>query len=581
MMPERKALKIGTRGSKLALWQARHVSELLRRIHPGLEVELEIIKTKGDELTDVKLTPALGRSFFVKEIEDALLAGTVDLAVHSLKDLGTTMPEGLILGAVPERASPHDCLVAMTPVTLETLPQGAKVATSSLRRKAQIRSARPDLELVDIRGNLDTRVGKLKAGGYDALVLAEAGLDRMGIEGVERCRIEAEVMMPAVGQGALGIQIRAADDELLERLRALEHPESRAAVDTERSFLRVLEGGCQVPAGALAVCRKKTIRVSAIVSDPEGRRMLRAEDKGSAAEAAALGERLARAMLEMGARSLMALSRATALILCVALLGLAGEARAQADVTQVKFGEKAIDVTSVILGESATIPLVAAAPGSSRGRLFQLPGPRAAGLNVSDLPENAHLGLLDPGGAVLAIGPAAELAKSLVSKPLTFRYILETPGSWFAQHAVGPGSKASFVARRTVVTHVVLGANKLEVECVADDESRSRGLMFRKEMPEEHGMLFIFQSEHRLSFWMKNTYLPLSIAFMDKEQVILNTRDMKPLDEGPRYTSRGKALYALEVNQGWFDRHGVKTGDKAEFLWSTVDATFVPGGTGP
>src|SRR5215831_17093059 len=252
-------LRIGTRGSRLALWQANHIADCLRPLAAPRPVELVHIQTTGDIQRDAALTRIGGEGLFTKEIQRALLDGSVDVAVHSLKDLPTLVVEGLVLAAVPPRGATGDVLVSHRHADFDTLPPGAVVATSSLRRRAQVLHRRPDLRLVDIRGNVETRLRKLDEQGLDALVLAQAGLERLGLAGQITEILDPAWMLPAVGQGALGLECRADDPETLNLLQELNHLPSQRAVLAERSFLRALGGGCQVPIGALAPVNGDTL----------------------------------------------------------------------------------------------------------------------------------------------------------------------------------------------------------------------------------------------------------------------------------------------------------------------------------
>lgn len=293
-------LTIGSRGSQLALWQARHIQAQLSEL--GVETRIEIIRTTGDKITDVPLAKVGGKGLFTKEIEEALLDGRIDLAVHSLKDLPTELPEGLALAAIPEREETADALIG---ARLDDLPAGACVGTSSLRRAAQLRALRPDLVIENIRGNLDTRLRKLDEGQYHAILLAAAGLRRLGWAGRIAELLTADRMVPAVGQGALAIETRAGGPAL-ELCKALDHAPTRAAVTAERALLAALGGGCQVPIGAHArVGEDGVLRLTAVVAHPEGHTLLRHEDEGPAGEAEALGRRAAEALLNSGARVIL------------------------------------------------------------------------------------------------------------------------------------------------------------------------------------------------------------------------------------------------------------------------------------
>jgi hydroxymethylbilane synthase len=297
-------LRIGSRGSKLALWQARWVQERLAAL--GLPSEIEIIRTTGDKITDVPLA-RLGRAegvkgLFTKEIEEALLEGRIDLAVHSLKDMPTELPEGLALTAVPVREDPRDALVGSA---LAGIPHGARVGTSSLRRRAQLKAIRPDLEVADLRGNLDTRLRKLDEGQYAAIVVAAAGLKRMGWGQRIAELLPVEVMCPAVGQGALAIETRRDGGKGEAAARRLDDAGTRTAVLAERAVLRALGGGCQVPVGAHAAVQEDRLTLRAVVISPEGDVLIHREAAGPAQEPEAVGERLAEELLGAGARQIL------------------------------------------------------------------------------------------------------------------------------------------------------------------------------------------------------------------------------------------------------------------------------------
>lgn len=301
------SVRIATRGSALALWQARHVESALRAAHGDVRTEVSIVRTTGDRITDVPLSRIGDRGLFTKELDHALLDGSADLAVHSLKDVPTVLPEGLAIAAVSEREDPRDALLLPAGLSgdLGSLPPGARVGTSSLRRRSQLFAARPDLEVVDLRGNLNTRVGKLDAGEYDAIILAVAGVARLGWADRISMYFDPADWLPAVGQGALAIVTREDDRSLRERLRALHHPATASAVLAERAFLNALEGGCQIPIGALAVSAKGEISISGLVADLDGRTILRDRRTGSDAQAARLGEDLAAALRERGADAIL------------------------------------------------------------------------------------------------------------------------------------------------------------------------------------------------------------------------------------------------------------------------------------
>jgi hydroxymethylbilane synthase len=298
----REKLVIATRGSKLALWQANHVAARLRETYPGLVVELLPIKTKGDIILDVPLAKVGGKGLFVKEIEEALLDGRADLAVHSMKDVPAEQPEGLVVGIVPERQDPCDRLLSVAYDSLAALPQGAKIGTSSLRRKAQLLALRPDLAIVDLRGNLDTRVGKLLDGQFDAIIVAAAGLNRLGIAAPQSVRLGPPEFLPAAAQGALGLEYRLDDPQTAAMLAFFDHPESHDTVAAERAFLGRLEGGCQVPIAAHAVIDGQGLHLEGLVADPETGRTFRDAVSGPRTEAVALGRALAETVLAMGAK---------------------------------------------------------------------------------------------------------------------------------------------------------------------------------------------------------------------------------------------------------------------------------------
>ncbi len=296
-----KKLTIATRGSKLALWQAEHIKSLLVGRHPGLEVELLLIKTKGDIILDVPLAKVGGKGLFVKEIEEALLDGRADLAVHSMKDVPMELPQGLILGAVPRREDPADLLLSSIYPNLAALPQGAAVGTSSLRRQAQLLALRPDLDIVSLRGNVDTRLRKLAEGRFAAIVMAAAGLNRLGLSAAMQTRLEPPAFLPAAGQGALGIEFAESRADLKEALAFLDHPPTRICVEAERGFLAGLEGGCQVPIAAHAVMTGPcAFELEGLVSGCRGERIVRQKISGLAFTPRQSGLLLAERVKEAG-----------------------------------------------------------------------------------------------------------------------------------------------------------------------------------------------------------------------------------------------------------------------------------------
>lgn len=300
-----KILKIATRQSPLALWQAEHIRARLEALHADLKVELVTFVTQGDKILDTPLAKIGGKGLFVKELEAALLDGRADLAVHSMKDVPMALPEGLSLAVICEREDPLDAFVSNTYASFDDLPQGAKVGTSSLRRKSQILKARPDLEIIDLRGNVGTRLSKLDAGLYDAIILASAGLKRLGLAERIRHTLPAEVSLPAVGQGALGLECRAADQAVLELILPLLHRETDVCVRAERAFNAYLEGGCQVPIAGHATLIEAQLHIEGRVGSVDGATLLKAKLSGTPEQAIELGETLAQKLVEQGAGDLL------------------------------------------------------------------------------------------------------------------------------------------------------------------------------------------------------------------------------------------------------------------------------------
>jgi hydroxymethylbilane synthase len=294
-------LRIGSRGSQLALWQANHVAGLLRE--QGHAAEIEIIRTTGDKITDVALAKVGTKGMFTKEIEEALAEKRVDLAVHSLKDVPTELAPEFALAAIMQREDPRDAFISVKYSELEQLPQGARVGTSSLRRQCQLKALRPDLEIFPLRGNVDTRLKKLESGEYDAIILAAAGVHRLGLDQHMRSRISADVMCPAVGQGALAIEIRRHDHQTHTLLAFLDHAETRQAIECERALLGALGGGCQVPIGAYAENIAGRLRLRAMVGRPDGSQILREQGEGSEPEE--LGRAIAQTLLRRGADKIL------------------------------------------------------------------------------------------------------------------------------------------------------------------------------------------------------------------------------------------------------------------------------------
>jgi hydroxymethylbilane synthase len=302
-------LTIGTRGSTLALTQSNALADMLRAVVAGLDVAIEIIQTQGDKILDAPLSQIGGKGLFTRELEVALLEERIDLAVHSLKDLPTELPDGLALGCVPKREDPHDVLVSARYDSLDALPEGATVGTSSLRRKAQLLAHRSDLTIVDLRGNVDTRLRKVAEEKVDGAILARAGIVRIGRADAIRSTIPEHIMLPAPAQGALGIEIRQGDTRVGEILSRIHDETAFAEIAAERACLAALQGGCQVPIGALAHVDGSSLALSACVCSVDGTRVLHTEMFGPSDEAEALGHGAAETLLAMGASELIAALR--------------------------------------------------------------------------------------------------------------------------------------------------------------------------------------------------------------------------------------------------------------------------------
>lgn len=299
-------LIIGTRQSMLALWQSNHIADRLREKYPECTVTLKKIVTKGDRILDVPLAQIGGKGLFTKELETDLLNGEIDLAVHSLKDMPTILPDGLCLTAITERANAGDAFVSNKYPSIESLPQGAVLGTSSLRRKAQLLAARPDLKIVDLRGNVDTRLRKLDEGQMDAIILAAAGLMRLGYGDRIKEIIPHNFCLPAVGQGALAIECCTANTKVRAMLEFLNDIPTQQSTDAERAFLSLIEGGCQVPIGVHAVTKENTITIEAIIASLDGSTVLRDSICGEADDAVLLGQKLGLKMLDQGGRAILA-----------------------------------------------------------------------------------------------------------------------------------------------------------------------------------------------------------------------------------------------------------------------------------
>ena len=304
--PDRREIRIATRGSPLALWQAEHVAARLRALHPRLEVSLLTMKTRGDKLLDAPLAKVGGKGLFVKELEHGLLDGSADLAVHSLKDVPVNFPDGLELALVMEREDPRDAFVSNRYQSLADMPAGALVGTSSLRRQTQVRERYPELRVDWLRGNVNTRLAKLDADDYDAIILAASGLLRLGFDERAKAPIAPEECLPAIGQGVLGIEIRCGDDQLREWIAPLADPDTAQLVRAERAFNETLNGGCQVPIAGHAIFEGEQIYLRGLVGEPDGSRILRAERRGSRSQAHDLGVDLAQELLSRGADRILA-----------------------------------------------------------------------------------------------------------------------------------------------------------------------------------------------------------------------------------------------------------------------------------
>lgn len=301
-----KVVRIATRKSPLALWQAEFVRDSLIALHPGLQVEFVKMSTQGDKILDTPLAKVGGKGLFVKELEVGMLAGEADIAVHSMKDVPVEFPEGLHLPVVCKREDPRDAFVSNNYQSIDELPQGAKVGTSSLRRECQLRSYRPDLEVLPLRGNVNTRLRKLDEGNYDAIILATAGLKRLGFEDRIKSKLSPEQSLPAIGQGAVGIETRVNDDEINALIAPLRCPETWIVVTAERAMNKRLAGGCQVPIAGFALLEDGKIWMRGLVGRPDGSEMLSAEVNGTAEQAESLGIQLAEELLSQGAEKILA-----------------------------------------------------------------------------------------------------------------------------------------------------------------------------------------------------------------------------------------------------------------------------------
>ncbi len=301
----KKTIKIGTRGSKLALWQANWVKSALTGSQEHISAELVTIKTKGDKILDVPLAKVGGKGLFVKEIEEALLDGRIDLAVHSMKDMPAIIPEGLCIGAIPEREDVRDVLISKKGIVFDNLPDKARIGTSSLRRAAQLKCARQDIVILPLRGNLDTRLKKLENEDMDAVILAAAGVKRLNYENRVTEYLDDSIMLPAVGQGALCIETRENDPEISPLIALLDHLQTRTAVIGERAFLNRLEGGCQVPIAAHGIIEQNIFTLCGLVADVEGKVMIRETLSGPESSSEKIGTELAERILSMGGKEIL------------------------------------------------------------------------------------------------------------------------------------------------------------------------------------------------------------------------------------------------------------------------------------
>jgi len=298
-------LRIATRKSPLALWQAEHVRTRLQALHAGLRVELLTMSTRGDRILDSPLAKIGGKGLFVKELEQGMLEGRADIAVHSMKDVPAELPDGLCIAAILEREDPQDALVSSQYASIDALPEGARVGTSSLRRQCQLRARRPDLEILDLRGNVGTRLGKLDAGDYDAIILACAGLKRLGLEARITTALAPDVMLPAIAQGVIGIESRCDDGRVKALIEPLHHAVTGQRTQAERAMNATLAGGCQAPVAGYSVIGSTGIELRGLVGRPDGTEIIRGDISGQAQDAAALGKQLAEQLLSRGAGQIL------------------------------------------------------------------------------------------------------------------------------------------------------------------------------------------------------------------------------------------------------------------------------------
>ncbi|NLW25116.1 MAG: hydroxymethylbilane synthase [Clostridia bacterium] len=301
----KRTIKVGSRQSQLAMWQTKYVVKILEQKCPEYNFEIIPIKTKGDKILDVALAKIGDKGLFTKELEVAILEKKIDFAVHSMKDLPTVIPQGLMIAAITKRHDPRDVLISKDKLTFDRLPSGALVGTSSLRRKAQLLNKRPDLKLVDIRGNINTRLKKMETENLDAIILAAAGVERLGLQEVITEKLDTSICLPAVGQGCIGIEVRAGDEEIQNIVRIANDPDTEWCVLAERALLKTLEGGCQIPIGALAKIHDSQLTLEAIVASLDGKTLLRDKITGKVQEAEILGQKLAHQLKEQGATKIL------------------------------------------------------------------------------------------------------------------------------------------------------------------------------------------------------------------------------------------------------------------------------------
>ncbi|MBI2485734.1 MAG: hydroxymethylbilane synthase [Deltaproteobacteria bacterium] len=301
----RQVLRIGSRASRLALWQAEFIKGLITRSFPGLKIGISVIRTTGDRIADLPISEIGGKELFVKEIEEALLRNEIDVAVHSLKDLPTVLPDGLRIGAVGKRHDPRDALVSKEGIRFYEFPKGARIGTGSVRRQAQLLYLRPDLQIIPIRGNVDTRLRKLRNEGFDGVVLALAGLERMGFHNEVTEVFSFDILVPAPGQGVIAVECREYDDEISRMLVQINHEETQIAASAERAFLERLGGSCHVPVGCFAEIKEDSVKILGLIASPDGKQLIREDIEGSVQSHKSLGKELAERILKKGGEEIL------------------------------------------------------------------------------------------------------------------------------------------------------------------------------------------------------------------------------------------------------------------------------------